>query len=172
LAKTGEDPLAYLERRVFEPIGMTYADWQRDRAGHPFLAKGASLRAEEWAKFGHLVLARGEWEGEQVLDPDLLDECFVPGPDFPGYGMTWWMNVPIGDWASRIPNEQVPIDPLDAATPAALITPAAPADLVAAAGHKDNRLYISRSANLVVVRLADGHRKFRDAAFLELLFKP
>jgi hypothetical protein len=84
--------------------------------------------------------------------------------------MTWWMNVPIGDWAERIPNDQIGIRALDSAHPDAMFSPRAPADLVAAAGHKDNRLYISREADLVIVRLGDGDRKFRDSDLLELIF--
>lgn len=170
LQKTGEDPVDYMERRIFKPIGMTYVDWKRDDAGHPFLSRGAKLTADNWAKFGHLIKDRGAYGGEQILNDALLQECFEAGPDFPGYGMTWWMNVPIGTWADRIPNDQVPIDPLDQASSEAMMTPRAPADLIAAAGHKDNRLYISRSADLVVVRLGDGDRNFRDSELLERFF--
>ncbi len=170
LKKTGEDPVAYLQRRVFDPIGLKFHSWKRDDDGHPFLARGASMSPEEWAKFGLLVKDGGKWGAEQVLDEALLEECFEVGPDFPGYGMTWWMNVPIGSWADRLPNDQIPIDALDTAQREALFHPNAPADLVAAAGHKDNRLYISRSADLVIVRMGDGHRRFRDTQLLELIF--
>jgi len=47
-----DDPLAYLEARVFSPIEMTPADWKRDDNGMPRLPSGAYLTAREWAKLG------------------------------------------------------------------------------------------------------------------------
>ena len=45
-----------------------------------------------------------------------------------------------------------------------------PDDLVAAAGHNDQRLYVIPSKDLVIVRLGNGHRRFKDAELLRRVF--
>ena len=85
------DPLAYLEARVFDPIGMSYATWRRDDDRMPHLPSGASLTAREWAKFGQLLLQSGEWNGEQLLDPEMLAECVKGSEANPKYGITFWL---------------------------------------------------------------------------------
>jgi CubicO group peptidase (beta-lactamase class C family) len=91
-----QDPLAYLEARIFAPIGMRYERWERDDAGNPHIPNGAYLTARDWAKLGRLVLRQGKWEGEQLVPAGLLAECFEPAPANPGYGLTWWLNRPGG----------------------------------------------------------------------------
>jgi CubicO group peptidase (beta-lactamase class C family) len=45
LASQNLDPLEYLERRIFEPIGLEHGRWIHDRAGNPHIPNGAYLTA-------------------------------------------------------------------------------------------------------------------------------
>jgi CubicO group peptidase (beta-lactamase class C family) len=92
LASRGEDPLDYLKRRIFEPIGLETGRWRRGADGNPHLPSGASLTARDWAKFGELVRRGGVWEGRRILDKTLLDQCFQGTPANAAYGLTWWLN--------------------------------------------------------------------------------
>jgi CubicO group peptidase (beta-lactamase class C family) len=163
-------PLEYLQQRIFDPIGLKVGFWRKGGDGQPHLPSGAFLTAHNWAKYGQLICRKGRWEDKQVLDADLLEECFRPSRANPAYGMSWWLNQPV-TLAQRL---AMPV--LNAADVQG--APGALDDLVFAAGAGKQRLYVSRKLGLVVVRqatgileaLAKGERGgFSDTAFLGLL---
>jgi CubicO group peptidase (beta-lactamase class C family) len=169
LLPRAHDPLAYLQARVFDPIGLRVGGWRHGRDGQPHFASGASLAAREWAKFGELIRVEGRWHGRQILPAGLLRESFHGTPDNPTYGLTWWLNAPLPATA-RNQQRQLAFGVEDMTREAAL-----PRDLVLAAGAGKQRLYVSREKQLVVVRqatgileaLATGERGgFSDRAFL------
>lgn len=145
--KLGGNPLDYLKRRIFDPIGLEYTFWRRDAAGNPHLPSGAFLTARNWAKFGELVRLGGVWQGKQVVDAALLDKCFEGSPLNPRYGLTWWLNRPMTAEQLRT---------IGRVAQAAEFNPSLAPDMVMAAGAGDQRLYIIRSLDLVVVRQAQG----------------
>ncbi|GIW25498.1 serine hydrolase [Meiothermus sp.] len=165
------DPLLYLERRIFRPIGLEYAFWRRGSDGHPHLPSGAFLTARNWARFGELVRTGGLWQGRRVLQADLLEKCFEPSRVNPLYGLTWWLGRPIS------PAQRAAIGRVGQDIGSLASTPGLPDDLAVAAGAGDQRLYISRKLKLVVVRQAEGiveslagrRTAFSDATFLRLL---
>lgn len=135
-----KDPLDYLQKRLFTPIGMKYELWREDGDQMPHLPSGAYFTAREWAKFGLLILNGGSWEGRQIVKPESLAECFKPAPANPTYGMTFW--------------KARPTDPIP--------------DLVMAAGKGKQKLYIIPSKKLLIVQLADAERSYREEKFLSL----
>ncbi len=150
LLPRGEGPLDYLKTRLFEPLGLKVGRWRTDRDGYPHMPSGAALTARNWALFGELVRLGGTWEGEEIVPAALLDECFCGTAANPAYGLTWWLKA---DIAERLRNEIVPL-----ARGSDLLREGKgiPDDLVFAAGAGKQRLYVSRSLNLVVVRQAGG----------------
>jgi len=139
------DPLAYLEARIFEPIGMGYATWRRDADGMPHLPSGASLTAREWAKFGRFLLEGGITKEKPLVDAETLEVCVQGTEANPGYGLTFWL--------------------LDA-------EPGAPKALdgaYMAAGKGKQRLYVIPKRKLVVVRQGESPR-FDNREFLKRLF--
>lgn len=160
--KTGEDPLDYLRRRVLDPIGFRDAGWIRDPAGNPMFSFGAWTTVNEWAKYGALVRDDGVFLGERVLPEGALHGCFEGSPANGAYGRTFWLNRDPGDDVDLIaPRRLEPDGPL--------LWNDGPTDLVAAAGHDDQRLYIVPSQDLVVVRLAEGSWTFKDRELLRLI---
>lgn len=152
-AKDGEKPegvLEYLERRVFDPIGLTHGFWRKDKDGNPHLPSGAALAAREWAKFGEFVRLGGMWDGKEIVPQKLLDDCFTGSRVNPAYGLSWWLNRPV-DAATlrRVPMLRRAQDLVGEKHDLA-------PDLVFAAGAGNQRLYISRQLKLVVVRQATG----------------
>jgi CubicO group peptidase (beta-lactamase class C family) len=143
----------WYEKNLFDPIGMKVARIGRDRQGHANVAGGASLTAEEWAKFGEFVRLGGrvrsaDGSDVQVLRSDLLQQCFEPSQRNARYGLTWWL-------APR----------------------RAPTDLPGvfmAAGLGKQRLYVVPSARLVVVRFAPINSErsgFSDSRLLALILE-
>ena len=96
---TGETLLDYLRPRLFEPLGATEAIWDVSREGITTGGWGLSLTTDSLAKFGQLMLQRGEWEGKQLIPADWVDAATskqVPNdnetnPDWQcGYGLQYW----------------------------------------------------------------------------------
>jgi CubicO group peptidase (beta-lactamase class C family) len=157
-AKTGQPALAAIRADLLEPIGLRVAGWHHDPAGNTALAYGAWTTALEWAKFGLLMRDDGVYQGQRVLPPGAAARCFEGSAVNPAYGLTFWLNAPVGADA-----DLSGIRTLDGDGP---IFGDAPPDTVAAAGHEDQRLYIIPSLDLVIVRLGEGDRAFRDAELL------
>lgn len=148
--KLDGSPLAYMEERIFEPIGLEHGRWLTDADGNPRMPSGAALTARNWAKLGELMRLGGAWDGRQVIAEEPLDECLQPSPQNPCYGLTWWLvrpatrtQLPQGDLLSRLMAQIATV-------------PGAPEDLFLAGGAGGQRMYVSRDAAFVVVRQASG----------------
>jgi len=98
------------------------------------------------ARFGLLALNKGKWKDTQVLNESYLNACTNTSQQInPSYGYLWWLN---GKSNFMVPSEQnVYLGPL---------IPNAPADMFAAMGASDQRIYVIPSKNMVVVRMGDA----------------
>lgn len=160
--RLNEDPLAFLQRRVLDPIGLSVASWRRDAAGNPTMAAGAALTAREWLKFGQFLLEGGRVEGRQIVAPEILAQCARGSAANPAYGLTLWLN------------DQPGLSPRDSRKrkePARLV-PDAPRDMLVAGGAGNQRLYVLPSQGMVIVRLAGRGAGWKDAEFLKLVLEP
>jgi len=129
-------PLVYLNSRVLRPIGLKYDRWTHQN-GQPNLPSGAVISAREWAKYGLLILNRGQWKGQQLLDSRLLNQCFQGSAKNPAYGLTFWLNKP------GLTHDGLPMQPIRAASDS----------MVMAIGTGNQVMFILPEQNLVVVRL-------------------
>ncbi|MGA0607713.1 serine hydrolase domain-containing protein [Phenylobacterium sp. VNQ135] len=126
------------------PAGMSDTGWRRRPAalgdvGNP---TGLVTTPRDVARFGQLVLDRGRAaDGRRVVSEAQLAALFERSAANPAYGRLWWLNG--GAYAIR-PGGRRADGPL---------IPSAPADLVAALGALDRKLYVSPGRKLVVVRL-------------------
>jgi len=166
------DPRRALTERVLRPLGVAPHQWSSDGAQQPILAHGMSLTAEQWARLGILMRDDGRFQGRRLFAPGRLAACLTGSRAMPAYGLGWWLNAPL----STAQHAQVPLlirehlAPADPCGTTRLFAPA-PADLFAAIGSYDQRLYVVPSRGLVVVRLARKHGDdpFLDGDFLRLL---
>ena len=102
---TGKSLSDYAAEKIWAPLGMeSDANWGVDGRGEDateiaFCCVNATLR--DYARFGLFFLHRGEWNGEQLLSADWVEEASVangkqvmPGQLYPGYplgyGYQWW----------------------------------------------------------------------------------
>lgn len=142
LDKAGQpaDPVAWLQSRVLDPIGVRYGSWKRGRDDRPFMPQGARFTARDWARFGQWVL-----DGAAGVDRQVYATLFASSAANPGYGLSWWLLRPglIG------PDPRAGLD-VDAIAEIALDE-----DIVMAAGAGDQRLYLFRDRGVVVVRQAN-----------------
>lgn len=64
---TGQTLFDYLTPRLFEPLGIEGADWERNPQGINNGAWGLRVKTEDIAKLGQLYLQNGEWNGNRLL---------------------------------------------------------------------------------------------------------
>lgn len=141
------DPVAYLQRRVLDEIGIAPVEW-RSRGGDPHLPFGASFTAREWAVFGQFILQGGTWDGEPLLDPDAFVRLFEGSSANPAYGLTWWLAEPVSE------RQRDAIPQLRRASDLSSYAASLP-DMMMAAGAGRQRLYVIPAADMVVVRQAN-----------------
>lgn len=164
-AGRSDDVLDFLDERLLRPAGVTHGPWRR-QAGQPNMPSGARFDARNWARFGAFVQGGCRVNGQAIVDPAALADCFRPTPANPGYGLTWWLLRP-----GLVPPS--PRSPIDSSASALAGLPT----VNMAAGAGDQRLYLIPDRDLVVVRQADGilerlaggRTDWSDAAFLRLI---
>jgi CubicO group peptidase (beta-lactamase class C family) len=144
------------------PLGMTDTAWRARPAAMASVGNPTGLvtTPRDEARFGQMVLDGGKAaDGRRVVSEAGLKAMLTPTATNPAYGRLWWLNG--GAYAIR---------PLARRVEGPLI-PAAPADLVAAEGALDRKLYVAPSLKLVVVRLGDTapDKDFEQQLWLRLM---
>ena len=71
---TGEKVVDYLDSRLWQPLGIEKPIWEENPAGINYGGWGLSLKTEDMAKMGQLLLQGGVWNDEQVLPADWVKE--------------------------------------------------------------------------------------------------
>jgi CubicO group peptidase (beta-lactamase class C family) len=145
-----------------EPAGMADTLWRQRPAamrdvGNP---TGLYTTPRDMAKLGQLVLDDGKAaDGKRVISTEQIHALFVRSPNNPAYGRLWWLN-----------GSAYSLRPAGARTETQLI-PAAPAELVAALGAQDRKIYIVPSRKLIVVRTGQAapDRDFDQQVWLRLM---
>ena len=102
---TGDCMLAYLRPRIFEPLGITNVEWEKDVNGVNYGFSGLYLNAHDLSKFGQLLLNEGTWNGKSLIpkqyvqeaarkqiDTSDFDKHFATADHKSGYGYQLWMN--------------------------------------------------------------------------------
>lgn len=97
---SGERLLDYLAPRLFLPLGFRDPTWEQSPQGIDTGGYGLSVRAEELAAFGQLLLQGGRWHGVQLVPEAWIATATTaqadnrhPGgaPDWvQGYGFQFW----------------------------------------------------------------------------------
>gem|GEM_PF-58804 len=161
-------PLAYLDRRVLSPLGISGYQWRSGADGYPLMPQGAVMSAREWSLFGAFVLRGGRSEdGTQLVSPEAFAEIFEGSEANAAYGLTWWLARPSGS-----------PDPVTQASDIRRNLDRLPPDLVLASGAGGQRLYIIPSRDMVIVRQAKldleairagRSQDWKDVQFLSLI---
>ena len=153
----------YLQRRIFDPIGIKVPARPRAADGRPTMGP-SNMTARDWATYGEFIRREGNWNHQQILDPALLRDCFKGSKANPAYGLTWWLKSPVSEELIRDADANVTQTWGKVANSNWL-----PDDLVAALGAGQQRLYIMPSLKLVIVRHGNANEGFSDLEFLSLL---
>jgi CubicO group peptidase (beta-lactamase class C family) len=92
---TGKKLSAYLEEKIWKPLGMEHdASWNVDskKRKREFASAGLNAIPRDFAKLGQLYLNKGKWNGEQILDEEWVNTVSnVDTMDkYGGYKNQWW----------------------------------------------------------------------------------
>ena len=173
LAKRGTTYEKYLDRKLIKPLGITITQWRGDSHGNVIPSAGMYMTGRDWLSFGELVIQGGSWKGKQVVKTESLSRCFSGTRINPAFGLCFWINSARLDPQAREVDVEVFIErePMPEDWSHACLSKAAPTDLICSLGSNFQRLYMVPSMQLVVVHQGKKGNDFRDAEFLEILFK-
>jgi CubicO group peptidase (beta-lactamase class C family) len=144
-AATGIPWQQYTNQRLKQKIGMSTGFW--------FNAVFYS-KPRDMARFGLLILNKGVWENEAILqDTAYFKQMVNTSQDLNrAYGYLWWLN---GKGEYMLPSVQFKFR--------TDLIPSAPDDLVAALGKNDQKIYVVPSQQLVVIRMGNSAGEGKEA---------
>jgi CubicO group peptidase (beta-lactamase class C family) len=176
LTKIADRPLdALLKERIMDPIDADPKQWKwgvrnegkevRVNSGSGNAGGHIQISARELARFGHLMLNRGNWNGKQLISAKWVEQAtsvqvpaHLPNAHPKGkiegsgqYGYNWWVNG-----TNRAGKRK---------------WPGAPPTTFAALGFNNNRMWIIPEWQMVVVRLGldEAQREINDEVANEFL---
>ena len=136
---------------LFDPLGMDDSTWifrngMEDSNIKDTNIFGLSTSNRDLARIGIMILAGGTWNGKPIMtDKDYIHDMSHPSQEMnPSYGYLWWLN------GQSIVNGGAGLNPKEGP-----LIKEAPADLFAAQGALQRKLYIVPSMNLVITRLGN-----------------
>lgn len=176
---------AYMQARLFAPLGLNVDGIRGDVKDNPNLPGGARYTAKDWATFGKFILNQGavikpDGTRQQLVSWDLLKQCFEPSKRNPSYGLTWWLgnstgldeaqalygNSPDGEALIRLRDRNRPRQ----SAQAILAPDGEPLKVWMAAGLGKQRLYVMPQLDLVIVRFGSltgrNSRNYEDREIL------
>jgi len=164
----GKSTTSYIQENVLSPLGLTSLDFKKDGHGNPMPASGFELTAREWARFGEMLLGRGNYDGKQIVPASLLSQAFTGTGANPSYGLTLWLNRQAPNAREIDYEKELDLKWQRARWGGICISRAAPSDMVVALGSNYQRLFVIPSMNALIVRQGMSP-KFSDAYFLRLV---
>ncbi len=122
---------------LFKPIGIEKSEWTiSPSTNSPAAASGLRLTSRDMLKFGMLYHNDGKYGEEQIIPENWIQESFKSDLELPfgGYGFQFWIyNFDVNGNQLKIPT---------------------------AVGNGDQRIYIDKENNLIVVTTAGNYNKW------------
>jgi len=93
IATAAKKPVdAYLNEKLFEPLGSREWSWAKDKKGNVATFYGLSLSARDMAKIGVTLLADGRYQGREIVPTDWVRTSTRPArADLSWTGLLWWI---------------------------------------------------------------------------------
>lgn len=138
---TGQSLNNYINQKLKIPIGMT-GTYVQSGFNNVFVSKARSM-----ARYGLLILNKGNWNGNQILsDTNYFNQMVNSSQNLnPSYGYLWWLN---GKASFMVPGYQLSFQ----GSP----NPSAPSDMIAALGKNGQIINIVPSQKLVYIRMGEA----------------
>lgn len=150
-------PYTLLEKVVENASGKSYNTYFREKIRDKAGMNGLWIKngwnnvyysnARSMARFGLMILAGAQWNGAPVLN----DKAYINAMSATSqnlnlsYGYLWWLN---GKASHMLPTVQMVFN--------GSMVPNAPADMYAALGKNDQKVYVVPSKKLVIIRMGEA----------------
>ena len=130
----------YFNAKLRDKIGMN-GNWVQLGVNSVYTSTSRSM-----ARFGLLMLNKGKWESNQILNEAYFNEATTTSQNINlGYGYLWWLN---GKASYHLPQSQLTF-------PGSVI-PTGPNDMFMALGKNDQKIYVVPGKNMVIIRMGDA----------------
>ncbi|MEX0287628.1 MAG: serine hydrolase domain-containing protein, partial [Flavobacteriaceae bacterium] len=132
----------FANKNLFEPLGINEFEWTRfPGTDMPAAASGLRLRSRDLLKFGMLYAQNGKWNGKQLLSENWVTDSMKSYITFGrnnkvGYGYQFWI--------------------FDGNT----IAEGEDHDIISAVGNGDQRIYLDKTNDLIVVVTAGNYNNW------------
>jgi CubicO group peptidase (beta-lactamase class C family) len=99
---TGMPVARFMEEELWKPMGMEAdGSWSLDSTSSGFekMESGVNARARDFARFGMLFAKEGNWEGEQLVSREWVEESTradTSTDPSQSYQYFWWVDTPDG----------------------------------------------------------------------------
>jgi CubicO group peptidase (beta-lactamase class C family) len=96
---TGQPLPQYAETVLFESLGIHTFEWMAGPDGVASAASGLRLAPRDLARIGELVLARGAWDGDQIVPASWIEAMLRPRLQTDwgaSYGYHWYIETMAG----------------------------------------------------------------------------
>lgn len=146
-------PYRLLQDVIANASGMNYNQYTKTKLADKIGMKNYTwlnyilwLNTRDMAKFGLLTLSKGKWGTQQLMTDTAYFSAMTNTSNTynKSYGYLWWLN-----------GKSSMMAPGSAAVFPVSLAPSAPADMIAALGKGDKKVYVIPGLDLVVVRHGD-----------------
>jgi len=153
----GQPYADYLSSRIWQPMGLADAYlWNNEPSGFPKTYTSLAARPHDWLKLGLLVKELGRFGSRQLLPANLVAQMISPAASNSGYGWQVWRGI--DRLEGRFYNDRRSGLKVGQSQPFSID------DWVFFDGFGGQRVYISQSADLVVVRLGEAKMNWDESA--------
>lgn len=154
----------YLSARLWKSIGADDAYvWLNEEGGFPRGYTALLARARDWLRVGLLIKDHGVFEGEEIIPASLIDEATSSSVANPNYGWQIWLGA--------THEEQRFYDDGKTSFSVLASEPFLVDDMIYFDGFGGQRVYISRSEDLVIIRQGALRFDWDDAILPNLVIK-
>ena len=130
----------YFNTKLRDKIGMN-GSWLQSGNNSVYWSSSRSM-----ARFGLLMLNKGKWENQQILNEAYFTEATNTSQTInQAYGYLWWLN---GKTSYHLPQSQLQFS--------GSIIPSGPSDMFMALAKNDQKIYVVPSKKMVIIRMGDA----------------
>lgn len=131
---------AFFDTNLKDKIGMT-GSWIQIGDFSVYYSTTRSM-----ARFGLLAFNKGTWDSLEIVNKNYFENSINTSQNINNaYGYLWWLN---GKTSYHLPQSQFEFQ--------GNLIPNAPTDLFAALGKNDQKIYVSPSKKLVIIRMGES----------------
>lgn len=159
---TGQAYEKFLSETIWQPIGAETAYvWYNEETGFPRTHTALLAVAEDWLKLGLLIKDFGQFGDQQIISKDYITAMTSPSSANENYGYQTWLGTSFE--AQRYYNDAKEGFGVLASEPFLVD------DMIYFDGFGGQRVYISRSLDLVIVRTGEVRLDWDDAKLPNLV---